>query len=82
MDRLRLLEGFTNITAHLKSSCKRFSSFSMCDFDSEITVTLSIKAFIDGTVFLQVVSLVLRSKISITKMEIDGEITGHHYANA
>ncbi len=43
MDRLWLLEGFIFITAHLKSSCRRFISFSMCDFDSEITVTSSIK---------------------------------------
>ena len=75
IDRLRLLECFTYITAHLKSSCRRFSSFSMSDFDSEITVTSSIKAFIDGTVFLLVVSLVLRSNISITKTKINGEVT-------
>ena len=75
MDRLRLLEVFTFITAHLKSSCRRFSSFSMCDFYSEITVTSSIKAFIYGTVFLLVVSLVLRSNIPITKTKVNGEIT-------
>ena len=71
MDRLWLLECFIFITAHLKSSCR----FSMCDFDSEITVTSSIKAFIDETFFLLVVSSVLCSNISITRMKINGEIT-------
>ena len=75
MNRLQLLEDSIFITAHLKSSCRHFSSFSMCDFDSEITVKSSIKAFIDGSVFLLVVSLVLRSNISIAKTKINGEIT-------
>ena len=47
----------------------------MYDFDSEITVTSSKKAFVDGTVFLLVESLVLRSNISITKTKIYGETT-------
>ena len=75
MDKQRLLEGFILITAHLKSSCRHFSSFSMCDFNSKIPVTSSIKAFIDGTVFLLVVSSVLLSNFSITKTKIIGEIT-------
>ena len=71
MDGLRLLEGFVIITAHLKSFCKRFSSFSMYDFDSELTVRSSIKAFINGTG----VSSVLRRNISITKKKIKGEMS-------
>ena len=44
------------IIAHLKSSGWRFSCYPICDFNSEIPVTSSIKALIDGAVFLQVVT--------------------------
>ena len=49
-DQLCHFEGFILIAAHLKSSWRRVTSCSMCDLDSAIKVTLSIKVFIDGPV--------------------------------
>ena len=46
-----------------------------CVISNLKSVTSSIKTFIDGTVFLLVVSSVLRSNISITKTKINGKIT-------
>ena len=46
-DKLRHFEGFILIAAHLKNSWRQVTSCSMCDLDSAIRVTSSIKAFVE-----------------------------------